>query len=139
MPRLLRSVGRRSRWRSGVARSALPGRRPEGIRVQGLLDDADGIGVNVGSENVFEICLYENHVGAVLPSAENPVDALSSGIVPADDFVGLRREIEFATGEGESVGPVQRAQVDGRQRLAGREIDYRDRVSGALRASAVRG
>src|SRR5579864_59884 len=57
----------------------------------------------VGGDDVLEIVEEVNHVGAILPGAENPIDLLRGGIVAADGFGSLDGEPELAAFEVESV------------------------------------
>jgi hypothetical protein len=68
-----------------------------------LLDDADGAGIDVCREDAVEPFGHLDHVRAILPGAQNPIDFLRRGIVATEGFVGLRGEIEFAASEGQPV------------------------------------
>ena len=69
---------------------------------------------------------------AILAGAEYPIHTLRRRIVATDDFIGLGREIEPAAGKIQSVHGMQRAEIDGRQRLARDQVDNRDRVKSAV-------
>ena len=89
--------------------------------------------------NIFvEAARHEDHVSPILAGAEDPIDVLRGWIVAADDLIRLRREIEFAAREIQSVSGMQRAEIDGGQRLAGNQIDDGDRVQSAVGTAVVR-
>ncbi len=77
-------------------------------------------------------------MGAILAGAENPIHMLRGRIVTADDFIRLRREIELAAREIQPVRGMQRAQIDGGQRLAGNQIDDRNCVQSTVGTAVVR-
>ena len=62
-------------------------------------------------------------MGSILTCAEDPIHVLRGRIVAADDFICFRSEIKFAACEIQAVSGTQCAEIDGRQRLAGNQID----------------
>src|SRR6202011_3882635 len=66
--------------------------------------------------------------GAILASAEDPVDLFCRGIVAADGFGGFGGEPEFPAGICKTVWAAQCAQVDYRQSFLCHKIDDGDGV-----------
>ena len=62
---------------------------------------------------------------------------LVSGIVPANDFICLCCEIELAAGKCQTMRGMQSSQVDGRQCLAGDEINDGNRMQVAVGPAVV--
>ena len=129
VPIFLIGVGRRRGARRRAGRSTESG--------DGLVDDGDGIGVDVGGEDAREIAGDVEHVGAILADAENPIDFHSGGIDTADELVGFGGEIKFAAGKIETVGTANGAEVNGRQSFLCNEVDDGDGVERALEAAVV--
>ena len=69
------------------------------VEIEGRIDDADGAGINVRSDDLIETTRNENHVRAILARAENPIHTLAARIVTSHNFVRLRREVKLAAGK----------------------------------------
>ena len=73
----------------------------------------------------------EDHVGAVLAGADDPIHLFRGGIVAANDLVDFRGEVKLAAGKIQPVRPAQRGKIDLRQRLLRHEVHNGNRVEGA--------
>jgi hypothetical protein len=70
-------------------------------------------------------------VGAVLTGAHDPVDLVGGWVVAGDGLGGLGSEPDLAELVVEAVGAGEGAEIDGRQRHPGDEVDDGEGVEGA--------
>ena len=68
-------------------------------------------GVDVGGEKFVEVFGADQHVGAVLADAQEPVNFIGGGIVAGDEFVEFGGEVGFAVGEEDAVRTAKRTEV----------------------------
>jgi hypothetical protein len=86
---------------------------------------------HVGRDDVLEIGRDDDHVGPVFPRSQGPVDHRPRRIVRTDDLRAFGGEPHLSAGVGETVGPAQRSEIDGRQRRLRGQVDHGQRVVSA--------
>ena len=112
------------------------GGRAGGSSRSGLFDEGHGSRTDVGGDDSFQVIEDEDHMSAVLPGSEHPIDFLRSRIVAANGLGGFGGKPDFAAREHQAVRSTQRAEVYGRQALLRDQVDRR---YGVVAAAAVIG
>src|SRR6516164_4197393 len=102
-----------------------------------MVEDADGIRIDVGGENPTGILRHHQHVSTVLADAEYPVDLLATGIVAADRLASFSSEIDSASHPREAMWRTQPTEVYRRERLLGYQINDRESVLGGRESAVV--
>ena len=78
----------------------------------------------------------EEHVGAILAGAHNPVDLGGCGVVASDDLCAFGGKPDFSSHQCEAMGAVQGSCVDVGQRLLRDQVDD---GKGVIAAAAIDG
>ena len=133
----------RRRAVGGRAAGAAGGRatRPAGptAGAASLLDDADGVRVDVRREELLPVLGDHDHVRPVLAQAEQPVDLVRLRVVASDRHAALGGEIRLAIGEPEAVRAAERGDVNAMDLLPRRDVDDGQGVASARTRAGVVG
>ena len=117
--------------------AARTGRRPTRPWPSGAhFENTERGRTDVGGDDAAQVFPNRDHMGAILTGAHDPIHFTGGGIVTAEYLVRFGGEVEFAAHVIQAVRPMQRAQIDGAQRLLGYQVDHRN---GVVRAAAVVG
>src|SRR4029077_1714455 len=87
------------------------------ISVLIAIKNADRVVVSVRRENPALVAADDQHMSAVLPNSQGPIQLGRGGIVSPNHLASFRREVDLAVHHFQSVRRAQGAEVYSRQSL----------------------